>query len=80
MIYDDLKIFYQYDVIIYVMEELKSKFFQKYADLPRGARDEIIVVVNNEEYTWRSAKVEIISNTKIGSEILSFLNKVRILE
>ena len=80
MVYNGLKIFYQHNVTIYIMEELKSKFFQKYANLPGGARDEIIVVLNDEEYTWRSAKVEIISNTKIGSDILNFLNKIRILE
>lgn len=61
------------------MEELKAKFFQKYANLPGGARNEIIVVVKDEPYTWNAAKVEIISNTKIGKKILELLNIMKIL-
>lgn len=62
------------------MEERKAKFRQKYANLPEGARDEIIAVINNEPYTWRSARVEIDNNTDIGLEILKFLVNLKILQ
>jgi hypothetical protein len=62
------------------MEEYKAKFIQKYANLPEGARDEIIAVINKEPYTWRSAKVEIDNNTNIGNKILEFLFESKIIQ
>jgi hypothetical protein len=62
------------------MEEIKAKFNQRYANLPEGARGEIIAVVKNEPYTWRSARVEIENNTVIGNEILEFLAKSKIIQ
>lgn len=61
------------------MEELKATFFQRYANIPAGAREEIIAVVDDETYTWNSAKVEIINNTETGKKILELLNKMKIL-
>ena len=66
--------------MILYMEEIKAKFVQKYANLPEGARNEIIAVVRSEPYTWRSAKVEVDNNTKIGNEILEFLIKSKIMQ
>jgi hypothetical protein len=62
------------------MEEYRAKFIQKYANLPEGARDEIIAVVQDEPYTWRSARVEIDNNTNIGNEILKFLVESKIIQ
>ena len=62
------------------MNETRAKFAKKYANLPDGARDEIISVVNNEPYTWRSARVEIDNNTEIGDKILEFLLTANIIE
>lgn len=62
------------------MEEIKAKFMQRYANLPEGARDEIIAVVRNEPYTWRSARVEVEGSTEIGNEILEFLVKSKIMQ
>lgn len=61
------------------MEEIRAKFSLKYANLPEGARDEIIAVVNNEPYTWRSARIEVENNTEIGNLILEFLVKTGII-
>ncbi|MFA6518922.1 MAG: hypothetical protein WCV93_04735 [Candidatus Shapirobacteria bacterium] len=58
---------------------LKSDFLKIYADLPLGARREIIAVVGNEPVTWNSAMVEIENNTKIGQEILEQLISLGIL-
>lgn len=61
------------------MEDFKAKFIKKYADIPEGARTEIIASVRGEAYTWRSAKVEIDADTEIGNEILEFLVKLELL-
>lgn len=61
------------------MEDVKVRFRQKYANLPEGTRDEIIAVIKDEPYTWRSARVEIDNNTSIGLEILKFLINLEIL-
>lgn len=66
--------------IILSMEEIRAKFKQRYANLPEGARDEIIAVVRNEPYTWRSARVEVDNNTEIGNEILEFLVRLKIMQ
>jgi hypothetical protein len=57
----------------------KSDFLKIYADLPLGARREIIAVVGNEPVTWNSARVEIENNTKIGEEILNQLISLGII-
>jgi hypothetical protein len=61
------------------MEEISAKFLKRYANLPEGARDEIIAVVNNEPYTWRSARIEIMNNTEIGKMVLEFLVRTGII-
>lgn len=61
------------------MEKFRAKFNQTYANLPEGSRSEIIAVINNEPYTWRSAKVEVDNNTETGNQILNFLINSKIL-
>ena len=58
---------------------LKEDFLKIYANLPQGSREEIIVVVRDEPYTWKSAKLEIEQDTPIGQEILSMLAKLGII-
>ena len=58
----------------------KAKFYQIYADLPLGSRDEILVVVDNEPITWRVAWIEIERETKKGKQILDLLGKMEILK
>ena len=62
------------------MEKFRAKFKQRYANLPEGARTEIIAVVNNEPYTWRSARIEIDGNTAVGNKILKFLFDAKIIQ
>ena len=57
----------------------KALFFKIYANLPQGSREEIIAVVNNEPYTWQSARLEIEQDTSIGKEILEQLYRLKIL-
>jgi len=58
----------------------KAKFYQIYADLPLGLRNEILVVVNDEPMTWRVAWIEIERETKKGKQILDLLSKMEILK
>lgn len=62
------------------MEKLRAKFKQRYANIPEGARTEIIAVVNNEPYTWRSARVEVDNDTVVGNKILQFLAESKIIQ
>jgi len=58
---------------------LKEQFLKVYANLPQGVREEIIVVVGGEPYTWQSAKLEIEQETDLGKEILNNLKQLGIL-
>lgn len=59
---------------------LKSNFLKTYANLPLGARGEIIAVINNEPVTWNSARVEVENNTAVGNQILDQLKELKIIE
>lgn len=57
-----------------------SQFLNIYANLPLNQRNEIIVVLDNEELTWHSAKIEVLNETDKGKEILEKLVKLKILK
>lgn len=59
--------------------DLKTKFFQIYANLPLGVRNEIVVVVDNEPLSWNVAKLEVEQDTPKGKEILQILSDLKIL-
>lgn len=58
----------------------KRRFLQIYANLPLGARTEIIVVVDDEPLTWNAAKIEVENETKKGDEILEKLVRMEIVK
>lgn len=58
---------------------LKTNFLKIYANLPLGARQEIIAVVGDEPVTWNSAKIEIENDTAVGKKILDQLVKIGVL-
>ncbi|MBI2065937.1 hypothetical protein HYT60_00280 [Candidatus Woesebacteria bacterium] len=66
------------------MEDLEAKFIKKYANLPWGAREEIIAVIDGKNFTWNSANIEIDRGkegpTEIGQKILKQLQDLRIFE
>lgn len=57
----------------------KAQFLKVYANLPLGARDEIVAVVDGEPLTWRAAKLEVEQDTPKGKEIIDTLTKLKIL-
>ncbi|KKQ96152.1 MAG: hypothetical protein UT56_C0007G0003 [Candidatus Levybacteria bacterium GW2011_GWB1_39_7] len=57
-----------------------SQFLKIYANLPLNQRNEIIVVLGEEELTWNAAKIEIANNTEKGKEILEKLVRLGILK
>ena len=61
------------------MKDLRAEFLQKCAGLPFGARDEIIAVIDEDAFTWRSAKIEVDNNTELGEKILKQLDELGIL-
>ena len=61
------------------MNDKKQLFLQVYAGLPQGSRDEVIVVVDGEPYTWKSARLEVENNTELGDKIIMILAELGIL-
>ncbi len=59
---------------------LKSSFLKIYANLPLGARAEIVAVVGSEPVTWNSARIEIENDTAVGRQILDQLVTIGILQ
>jgi len=62
------------------MDDLKSKFYRTFANLPLGVRDEIIVVIDNQPMTWNVVKVEVDANSDISKEILKKLQELKLLK
>ena len=58
----------------------KTKFLQVYANLPFSLRNEIIVVLNDETFTWNSARIEVENDTSKGKEILGKLERFGIIK
>ncbi|HUV47118.1 MAG TPA: hypothetical protein VMW29_03210 [Candidatus Bathyarchaeia archaeon] len=58
---------------------LEEKFFQAYANIPLNIRQEIVVVVGNEPFSWSAAKIEIENKTAKGKEILEKLANMGII-
>ena len=61
------------------MKDERAKFQKTYAGLPNAAREEVIAVIDGEPYTWKSARLEIENETKVGDKILESLVKLGIL-
>lgn len=58
---------------------VKAEFFKIYANLPLVLRDEIVVVVDDEPFTWNSARLEIENDSMVGEKILEKLEKMEII-
>lgn len=54
------------------MADNKARFMEIYANLPIGARREIIAVIDNEPISWNVAYLEISRGTPLGEKIEGF--------
>lgn len=62
-------------------ENKKAQFNKIYANIPLGLRDEIVVVLeNNEPLSWNAAKIEIDNDTDKVMEILEKLDRLGLLK
>jgi hypothetical protein len=59
--------------------DLKVKFLKIYANLPLAAREEVIVVVDNEPMSWNVLRIEVENDTPKGSKGLTILWQLKIL-
>ena len=58
----------------------KEKFLKAYANLPPPEREQVIVIIDNEPYSWNAARNEIENNTELGKKILKKLEALEILK
>lgn len=59
----------------------KNALFERvYANLPLNARNEIVVVIDNEPMTWNAAKIEVENNTEKGKQLLQKLSDMKIIQ
>jgi hypothetical protein len=79
-------IFLYYPVYLYTVamtaneyHALKARFLKLYANVPMPLRGEIVAVVDDEPFTWASARAEILHDTAKSEKILQQLNNLRVL-
>ena len=57
----------------------RAKFLKIYANVPDTLREDILVMVNQQPYTWNTAFLEVRNNTLLGKKIIKALEEMRIL-
>lgn len=60
-------------------QDLRTKFLKVYANLPLNAREEIIVVIDNEPLTWNAAWLEVETDSPKAKQILDMLSRLHII-
>lgn len=61
------------------LDGVREKFLRSYANLPVGAREEIIVVFEDGPLSWKAAYFEVVNETSRGIEILEKIKSLNIL-
>lgn len=61
------------------MDNKREKFLKAFANLPLGARKEIILVLEEGPITWEVAYLEVKNNTAKGKIILEKLNALKLI-
>ena len=59
--------------------DLREKFLKIYANIPEDLREDIIVVIEGEPYSWRSSFLEIKDKTDKGNEMIKKLESMNII-
>ncbi|MFH0749803.1 MAG: hypothetical protein V1917_02710 [Candidatus Gottesmanbacteria bacterium] len=60
--------------------DLKAKFQSVYANLPLGARTEIVATIEGEPMTWNAVFIEVQEDTEKSKKILVFLEQIGVLK
>ena len=60
-------------------DRLKSHFLKLFANVPFPLRSEIIAVIEDETFTWSSAKEEIVRDTDNAPKILALLKDIDVV-
>jgi len=60
-------------------DELKSRFYKVYANVPLNLRSEIVLVLDKEPISWSVAYIEIETNSARVEQILTELEKLSII-
>lgn len=63
-----------------MVKDRKARFLKIYANLPLGARDEIIVVIDRQPLTWNAVRLEVENDTKKGDQALQLLEELEVLK
>lgn len=59
----------------------RSRFYKTYANIPLGLRDQIVVVLkDNQPLSWNTARIEIDNETDKVQEILEKLDELGLLK
>lgn len=66
--------------MIKIRMDKNTLFEQIYANLPLSARNEIVVVIDNEPLTWNAARIEVENNTEKGKQIVQKLSDMKIIQ
>ena len=61
------------------LEELQSRFYKVYANVPLNLRNEIVIVLDNDPITWSVAFIEVETGSEKSEMILTELNKLAII-
>lgn len=61
------------------MNNLKSRFYKTFADLPLGVRNEIVLVLNGQPMTWNVIKLEVDVDSKLSKEALKLMSELKLL-
>ena len=60
-------------------ETLKASFFKAFANVPAPLREEIIVAITGETFTWYTANAEIEHDTAKAKKIIEQLQKMKVI-
>ena len=61
------------------VDNLKSRFYKTFANLPLGVRDEIMLVMDGQPMTWNVIKLEVDTNSKLSKKALSLMSELKLL-
>jgi len=65
--------------IVKINMNLNTIFQKVYANLPLGARSEIVATIDDEPMTWNAVYIETLEDTEKSKKILKFLHQIGVI-